>query len=106
MCVAPEKVGKISQRRKFEYAFKKKKKVEKDVIVCEAEADCVIQASKPIFIHEKDRPGHSIAGSMTYNLHSDAIDDDEEISCINVKDIKDMNLAMKLVDLPKYMDIL
>ena len=84
--IAPEKMGKI-HRRKFEYAFKKKKKVEKDVIVCEAEADCVIQATKPIFVHETNNPDHCIVVEG----------DDDDLSCIGIKDIKDLSLATKLV---------
>ena len=95
---ATESTGKISHRRRFEYAFKKKKKAEKDVIVCEAESDCVIQSTKPIFIHSKTqglRTGVMKAKSFSVNLPES--DNGEELSCINVRDIKDLNHAMKLV---------
>lgn len=94
-----ESTGRISHRRKFEYAFKKKKKIEKDVIVCEAESDCVIQSTKPIFIHSKTqglRTGVIKAKSFTANPPDRDSDNEEDLSCINVRDIKDLNHAMKL----------
>jgi len=88
---------KISHRRKFEYAFKKKKKVEKDVIVCEAESDCTIQSSKPIFIHASSQENQRDQKSKSYCLYMEDSDLEDEISCINVKDIKDLNMGLKLV---------
>jgi hypothetical protein len=96
---ANESTGRISHRRKFEYAFRKKKKIEKDVIVCEAESDCVIQSTKPIFIHSKTqglRTGVIKAKSFTANVPDHDSDNEEDMSCINVRDIKDLNHAMKL----------
>jgi len=87
---------KISHRRKFEYAFKKKKKVEKDVIVCEAESDCTIQSSKPIFIHASSQENQRDQKSKSYCLYMEDSDLEDEISCINVKDIKDLNMGLKL----------
>jgi len=92
-----EPTGRISHRRRFEYAFKKKKKIEKDVIVCEAESDCVIQSTKPIFIHSSTlglRTG--IMKAKSFSVHLPDSDNGEELSCINVRDIKDLNHAMKL----------
>lgn len=67
------------------------------MIVCEAESDCVIQSSKPIFIHASSQDNQRDQKSKSYCLYMEDSDLEDEASCITVKDIKDLNLAMKLV---------
>jgi len=67
------------------------------VIVCEAESDCTIQSSKPIFIHASSQDNQRDQKSKSYCLYLEDSDLEDEVSCITVKDIKDVNLGVKLV---------
>lgn len=72
--------------------------------MCEAESDCVIQSTKPIFIHSKTqglRTGVIKAKSLSVQIPDDS-ENEEDLSCINVRDIKDLNHAMKLVSSEGY----
>lgn len=67
------------------------------MIVCEAESDCTIQSSKPIFIHASSQDNQRDQKSKSYCLYLEDSDLEDEVSCITVKDIKDVNLGVKLV---------
>ncbi len=96
--IALERIESKISHRKYDYAFKTKNKKEKDVIVCEAENDCVIQSNKPLFIHLSRQDNQRDLKSKSYCLYMEDSETEDEISCISVKDIKDLNLAMKLVE--------
>jgi Pyruvate kinase len=99
-----QKKSSKERKNKFNERYKKlRRKEDKDVILCEVETDCTIQAHKALFIHTKNPvgfPGPSVTSldfkDPLVNRTASEQDPDENETCISVKDIKDMNFATQL----------
>eukprot|EP01017_Pseudomicrothorax_dubius_P038220 TRINITY_DN5698_c0_g1_i1.p1 TRINITY_DN5698_c0_g1~~TRINITY_DN5698_c0_g1_i1.p1 ORF type:complete len:637 (+),score=138.79 TRINITY_DN5698_c0_g1_i1:33-1943(+) len=75
----------------------KQRQKEKTTIVCQVDMDCMLHSRKPIFIYSTQEMAGRSSGKDTFEMIvDDAQEDDEETTILTPKDIKDINIALKM----------